>query len=165
MITIAPIKDEQIMAARRVIAGVAQRIFEPEKSSDEFADSLDDEHELKDMDDLRHFYDGQSGVFLVALDGEKVVGTGALRPLAGQAAELKRLWLLEDYHGQKIGYRLVMQLFEFAQRVGYRQIFLQTSLQQQRAIEFYRQIGFVDVPDYIPLAYDDDISLGITLGE
>ena len=163
MITIAPIKDEQIVAAKRVIEGVAQRIFEPAKSSVEFAASLEDEHELKDMDDLRQVYDGKLGVFLVALDGDRVIGTGALKPLEGQAAELKRLWLLEEYHGQRIGYRLVMRLFEFARQAGYRQIFLQTSLQQQRAIDFYKQIGFVEVSDYIALAYDDDISLGITL--
>ena len=165
MITIAPIKDEQIVAAKRVIEAVAQRIFEPEKSAEEFAVSLDDEHELKDMDDLRQVYDGKRGVFLVALDGERVIGTGALRPLEGSAAELKRLWLLEDYHGQRIGYRLVMRLFDFARFVGYRQIFLQTSLQQPRAIEFYKQIGFVEVADYVALEYADDISLGITLGE
>ena len=163
MITITPIKDEQITAARQIIVGVAQRIFEPEKSSEEFDASLEDEHELKDMDDLHQVYDGKLGIFLVALDGERVIGTGALKPLAGRAAELKRLWLLEDYHGQSIGYRLVMRLFEFARQAGYRQIFLQTSLQQRRAIDFYKQIGFVEVPDYVTLAYADDISFGITL--
>ena len=165
MIKIVPIQDEQIAAAKRVIAEVAQRIFEPEKSSEEFAASLEDEHELKDMDDLHQVYNGERGVFLVALDGEMVIGTGALKPLEGQAAELKRLWLLENYHGQMIGYQLVMRLFEFARQAGYRQIFLQTSLQQQRAIVFYKRIGFAEVPDYAPLAYVDDISLGITLDE
>ena len=90
---------------------MAQRIFEPEKSSVEFAANLEDEHDLKDMDDLRLVYDKKFGVFLVALDGDRMIGKGGLRPLEGQTAELKRLWLLEEYHGQRIEYRLVMRLF------------------------------------------------------
>jgi ribosomal protein S18 acetylase RimI-like enzyme len=56
-----------------------------------------------------------------------------------------------------------MRLFEFARQAGYRRVCLQTSLQQQRAIAFYKRIGFVEVPPYNELPYDDDISLEINL--
>ena len=163
MITITPIQPHQIAAAKAVISAVAQRIFEPEKSSDEFAADLDHEHELQDVDNVLQVYDGKSGLFLVVLDDQKVVGTGAVRPHQAHSAELKRLWLLEEYHGQGLGYQVVMRLFEFARQAGYNHIYLQTSLQQQRAIAFYKRIGFVETLPYSQPPYDDDISMEIRL--
>ena len=163
MIKIAPIQSHQIPAAKQVIAAVAQRIFEPEKSVEEFLASLDIEHELQDVDNVQQVYGGERAIFLVVLDDDEVVGTGALRPFDEQTAELKRLWLLEEYHGQRLGYRLVVKLFEFARQVGYKHIFLQTSLQSQRAIGFYKRLGFVEIPAYFEHPYDDDISMGIRL--
>ena len=163
MITITPIQTYQIAAAKQVIAAVAQRIFEPETSVEEFLTSLDAEHELQDVDNVQQVYDGERGIFLVVLDDNRVVGTGALRPIDAQTSELKRLWLLEEYHGQRLGYRLVAKLFEFARQVGYRRIYLQTSLQSQRAIGFYNRLGFVEIPAYFEHPYDDDISMGIRL--
>jgi putative acetyltransferase len=163
MITIAPIQIHQVAAAKQVIAEVAQRIFEPEMSVEEFLTSLDAEHELQDLDNVQQVYGGPRSIFLVVLDDDRVVGTGALRPFDEQTAELKRLWLFEDYHGQRLGYQLVMQLFEFARKVGYGRIYLQTSLQSQRAIGFYKRLGFVEIPAYFEQPYDDDISMGIDL--
>ena len=163
MITITPIQTYQIAAAKQVIAAVAQRIFEPEKSADEFASILDDEHELQDVDNALQVYAGETGIFLVALDDDRLVGTGAIKPHDQQTAELKRLWLLEEYHGRGIGYQVVMRLFDFARQAGYKRIYLQTSLQQQRAIAFYKRIGFVEITAYSQHPYDDDISLGFWL--
>ena len=39
MITIAPIQPHQIEDAKAVISAVAQRIFEPDKSPDEFSEA------------------------------------------------------------------------------------------------------------------------------
>jgi putative acetyltransferase len=152
MLTIVPIQPHQIADAKAVISAVAQRIFEPDKSPDEFSDVLDQEHILDDVDNVQQVYDGRSGLFLVVLDDGKVVGTGAVRCWKGEISELKRLWLLEQYHGQGIGYRVVVQLFEFARQCGYKTVYLQTSHQQERAIAFYRHVGFVEIP-----AYNDDL--------
>ena len=57
-------------------------------------------------------------------------------------AELKRLWLLEAYHGQGIGYQLVQTLLDFAKKAGYKRVRLLTDRRQNRAIHFYQQVGF-----------------------
>jgi putative acetyltransferase len=158
MLTIVPIQPYQIADAKAVISGVAQRIYEPDKSPEEFLKTH--EHALEDVDNVQEYYDGRSGLFLVVLDDNQVVGTGAVRPWQGDIAELKRLWLLEQYHGQGIGYRVVMQLFEFARQCGYKSIRLQTGFQQVRAIAFYKKLGFVEIPNYDP---DDDISMEMAL--
>ena len=163
MITIAPLRPDQIADAKSVITAVAQRIFEPDKPADEFSIALDEEHELRDVDDFEQIYAGDRGLFLAVMEDGRLVGTGAIKPLTAEAAELKRLWLLEEYHGQGIGYQVVMRLFEFARQAGYNRVCLQTSLMQVRAIAFYKRIGFVEVPDYHESPYDDDISLEIHL--
>lgn len=156
-------QPQQIAAAKMVIATVARSYFGAEKTVEEFASMLHAENELQDIDQFQNIYAGDKGLFLVVLDGERLVGTGALRPASATMAELKRLWLLEEYHGRGIGYRLVMHLFDFARKAGYRRVCLQTSIEQKRAITFYKRIGFVEVPAYNEQPYDDDISLQIDL--
>ena len=102
------------MDAKRVITAVAQRIFEPEKTIQEFHDILEEEGELNDVDQYQQAYVDNRGLFLVVLDDDKLVGTGGIKKLEDNIAELKRLWLLEEYHGQKIGYQVVSRLLDFA---------------------------------------------------
>jgi len=92
------------------------------------------------------------GLLLVALDDGKVIGTGGVQKLTDDVAELKRIWLLEEYHGQKIGFRMVARLLDFARAQGYTSVCLQTSHQQQRAIAFYKKLGFYEIP-----CYNDDL--------
>jgi len=41
-----------------------------------------------------------------------------------------------------------MQLFDFARKQSYRRIRLQTSPEQVRALDFYRKVGFYEIPCY-----------------
>ncbi len=146
MIEILPLQPGQIADAKYVITAVAQRIFEPGKSPEDFAEVLAAEHELDDVDNYQRDYLAEGGLFLVVLDDGKVVGTGAIRRLEQGVAELKRIWLLEGYHGRKIGYRVVSTLLDFARQQGYQLVRLSTSHQQLRAISFYKRVGFYEIP-------------------
>ena len=161
MITIRPILKEEIPAAKRVILTVGYGIFGWDGSLEDSIQYFEKSNEFVDMDNLQTHYFDNSGLFLAALDDDKLIGTGAIRKLDGNTAELKRIWLLDEYHGQGIGFRLVKQLFNFAGAQGFQYIRLQTSPQQTRAIAFYKRLGFVEIP-----CYNDDkeaVSMGITL--
>ena len=86
---------------------VARNIFHWPGPLEDFMKQFDDRGELIDVDNLQSHYLNNHGLFLVAVDHGQVIGTGAIRHLDKDTAELKRLWLLEAYHGQGIGYRLV----------------------------------------------------------
>ena len=161
MINITPIQAHQIEAAKYVISAVAQRIFVPEKTVQDFYDILEEEHELYDVDNFQQEYVENRGLFLAVVDGKKLVGTGAVKKLEENIAELKRLWLLEEYHGQGIGYQVVSQLLKFARTHGYEKIRLQTSQKQERAVRFYMQLGFYEIPSYRESM--DDISMEMNL--
>jgi putative acetyltransferase len=147
-ITIRPIHESDVPAAKRVILSVAYNIFGFNGSLEDSIRHFLSAGKLKDMDDLQANYFNAGGTFLVALNGEQVIGSGALRRLDEETAELKRMWLLETYHGQGIGYRLIRDLIEFGLQQGYSRIRLQTSREQVRALAFYRKAGFYEIPSY-----------------
>ena len=146
-----------------VITSVAQRIFEPDMAPEQFAVILEAEKELLDVDNYQQVYDGQRGIFLAVMENGSVIGTGAIKRFDGETAELKRMWLLEEYQGKGLGYQVIIRLFEFAKRVGYKRIYLQTSLQSQRALAFYRRLGFKEIPAYFEPIYNDDIAMELSL--
>jgi putative acetyltransferase len=148
MITIRPIHVDEIPAAKRVILTVAYNIFGFDGTLEDSIRYFDSVGRFKDMDELQSHYFDNAGMFLVALNGEQVIGSGALRKLDDKTAEIKRLWLLEAYHGQGIGYRLLSQLIDFAREQGYIRIRLQTSPEQVRALDFYRKVGFREISSY-----------------
>ena len=148
MIEITSLQPHQVNDAKYVISAVAQRIYYPEKTPQEFYDILAQEGELNDMDNFQQVYENNHGLFLAVLDDGKLIGTGAIKRMDENTAELKRLWLLEEYHGQGIGHRIVMQLFDFARQKGYTRIRLQTGETQIRALEFYKRLGFYEIQSY-----------------
>ena len=152
MITIRPIQNGEITAVKQVMYSVAYNIFGFDGTLE---DSIRRFAELgihQDLEDVQAHYFENGGTFLVVLNGEQVIGSGALQRLDDEIAELKRMWLLEEYHGQGIGYRLLTHLFGFARREGYIRVRLQTSPEQVRALSFYRKVGFYEIP-----CYNDDV--------
>src|SRR5690242_8146656 len=120
MIIIRPIHMDEIPSAKRVLLEVAHQIFGGDKTLEENIQHF--ESALADMDDFQVEYLEQGGTFLVVLDDSTVIGSGAIRRLETQTAELKRMWLMEDYHGQGIGFQVLQQLLEFARAHGYERV-------------------------------------------
>ena len=161
MITIRPIHLEEIPTVKYIIHSVAYNIFGFDGTLE---DSIRHYEELgihQDLEDVQAHYFDAGGTFLVVLEGEQVIGSGALRKLDDRTAELKRMWLLEKYHGQGIGHRLIMHLFKFAREKGYIRVRLQTSPEQIRALDFYRKVGFYEISCYNDDS--DEISMEIQL--
>ena len=161
MIIIRSIRKEEISIVKRIIHTTAYKIFGFDGTIEDSIQYYEDIGIFHDMEDIQSYYFDDGGEFLVALNGEQVIGSGALRKLDICTSELKRMWLLESYQGQGIGYRLIKHLFNFACNLGYNRIFLQSSPEQTRALAFYRKLGFVEIP-----CYNDEIgeiSMGIQI--
>jgi len=153
MINIRPIRAEEIHSAKHIILRIAHGIFGWAGTLEESIQYFESSGEFNDMDHFQREYFDRDGLFLAVLDGENLIGSGAIRKLDEDTAELKRMWLLETYHGQGLGYRVLRELFDFARQKGYMRVRLQTSPQQTRAINFYRKVGFHKIP-----TYNDDTS-------
>ena len=144
-IVIRPMRQEEAPAARELILAVAARLFQ----ADAMEAFIERHREgLADVDDFQPVYAPPVGLFLVAYDGDTLVGTGALRRLDDTTAELRRMWLLEPYQGGGVGYRLWRELADFARRTGYQRVRLTTDIVSTRAIFFYERLGFRPIPPY-----------------
>jgi putative acetyltransferase len=162
MIEIRPIRPDEVTAAKRVIYRVAHEIFNDPLPLEESIAYHESRRELKDMDDIQRNYFENGGVFLIMLDDSQPVGTGAIRRLKDDICELKRLWLLTGYHGKGLGYRMIRELFSFSREKEYKRIWLQTdSSFQTRALDFYRRLGFYEIPRYSDRI--DDIAMELPL--
>ena len=162
MIEIRPIKQQEWMQAKRVVYRVAYMIFRGSRPLEDFIAYHESIHELKDMDDIQKNYFENGGTFLGMFNDGEMICTGALRRLDDETCELKRLWLLTEYHGQSFGYRMLQELLSIARRMGYKRIRLETDpVAQSQALNFYRQVGFYEIPGYSDRA--DEVAMEMVL--
>lgn len=152
---------EQVDDAKLVILTVAAGIFAPHDPPQAFINRW--WQLLTDVDGFAEAYALPDGLFLVATDDGRVIGTGALRRLDEQTAELKRMWLLEAYQGRGIGYGLFQSLVEFGRAAGYQRVRLTASDRSTRALAFYRRVGFRTID--LPRVDDDDVSMELEWGQ
>lgn len=146
---IRPITPHEIEEAKRVIFTVAYEVCREAGSLEESIAIYTAKGVLNDMDDVQANYFGNGGTFLVTVQDSRIIGTGAIRFLEVGVCELKRMWLLPEFHGQGLGYRIMQALFECARGKGYKAIRLQTDrVVQTRAVTFYRRLGFHEIPLY-----------------
>lgn len=103
---------------------------------------------------------GNSNFIMDSLDNEKslwvlarndncgAVGCGAIRPLTGHVAELKRMF--SDRSSPAIGSALLIFLENAALDMGYSQIWLETRAVNHKAINFYLRKGYERIENYGP---------------
>lgn len=162
MLNIRPIQPHEWTQAKRVVYRVAHVVFNDPRSLEDSIAYYEARHELQDMDDIQKNYFENGGTFLAMFDGDDMICTGAIRKLDDETCELKRLWLLHDYQKQGLGYRMLNELLSIARTMGYKRMWLQTDLEaQSRAVDFYKQIGFHEIPRYSDRT--DDICMEMLL--
>jgi GNAT superfamily N-acetyltransferase len=89
---------------------------------------------------------GSRGRLLVARAGTEVVGVGALKPVDGTVAEIKRMYVHPRARGQGIGRAILERLLADAHTIGYQVVRLETLDFMHEAHALYRSIGFRDIP-------------------
>jgi putative acetyltransferase len=149
MINIRRIKPEEIPLVKQLIYRVAHQVFNDKRPLEESAAFYEGQSVLQDIDELQEAYFNNNGIFLVLTNDDQIIGTGAIRKIDAEICELKRVWLLFEYHGQGLGYRIIQELFAFAREKGYQRIRLETDREfQRRAFDLYRRLGFYEIPRY-----------------
>lgn len=78
----------------------------------------------------------------------EAIGCGAIRPLTGNIAELKRMF--SDRSSPGIGHALLTFLETAAKSMGYTELWLETRLVNHKAVHFYKENGYVRIENYGP---------------
>ncbi len=120
--------------ARRLIAGLDAGLAELYPPEGRFGPNLKPEHLAQGR-----------GTFLVARDGERAVGCGAIRLLDAATAEVKRMFVEPDQRGRGVGKAVLTSLEAAAKNMGVQRLVLETGVHQQAAIALYRRAGFTQV--------------------
>ena len=86
--------------------------------------------------------------FLVAIDGERVIGCGALHVMWEDLAEVRTLAVIPDRANEGIGSQMLQQLLEKARVLGTRRVFCLTFKKG-----FFDHHGFVEI-DNPPVGHE-----------
>ena len=78
--------------------------------------------------------------FVVAVDGENVVGCGALHVLWEDVAEVRTVAVVEELRGKGVGHQILEKLIERAGAVGVKKLFCLTF-----ETEFFGRHGFTEI--------------------
>ena len=88
------------------------------------------------------------GALLVAEVDGAIAGCVALRPLDGEACEMKRLYARPAFRGRAVGRALAEAIIAEARRIGYRHMRLDTLPVMTEAQGLYVRLGFTDIAPY-----------------
>lgn len=102
----------------------------------------------KELAELPGDYAPPGGRLLLARIEDRAAGCVALRPLKGDACEMKRLFARPGFRGRGLGRALVDRVIEEARSIGYRRMRLDTLPAMKKAIALYRTLGFRETAPY-----------------
>jgi putative acetyltransferase len=91
---------------------------------------------------------GPRGAFVIGRFGGYPVACGAIRPLGGDVAELKRVFVRVGFRGRGFSKAVVKELEGLARARGYVVMRLETGVRQPEAISLYESLGYHRIPNY-----------------
>ena len=85
---------------------------------------------------------------IVAYVNDEAVGCGAFKPYADSTVEIKRMFVLPAFRGQRIAQQVLAKLEGWASEINASVCVLETGQKQPKAIQLYQRTGYVVIPNY-----------------
>ena len=95
-------------------------------------------------------YNGLDGIkcaVVAYIDGTPV-GCGAFKQYNKSTVEVKRMYSAPDRRGQGIGRKILQELEDWAAKLGYERVVLETGKRQTEAVRFYPSLGYTAIENY-----------------
>lgn len=133
-IHVMPYQAEHFEAATNLIVSIQR---------DEFGFDIDLARQ-PDLSEIPAFYQYGTGNFWVALDGDKVVGTIALKDIGERFVALRKMFVAADYRGTEwsVATKLLDTAVSWTRQHAVLSIFLGTTEKFRAAHRFYEKHGF-----------------------
>jgi putative acetyltransferase len=85
---------------------------------------------------------------VVAYEGDKAVGCGAIKHFADDVMEVKRMYVHPDARGQGVATLVLRELENWTTELSYKKCLLETGVKQLEAVALYRKNAYEVVPNY-----------------
>ncbi len=109
-------------------------------------------------------YARPDGRLLLAYSGGRLAGCIVLRKLEDEICEMKRLYVRDEFRGQKIGITLIERLIAEAREIGYTRMRLDTHPPKMgKAVSLYESLGFSPIPPYYDNPNDGVLFMQLSL--
>lgn len=96
-------------------------------------------NQLKDIKDV-----------IVVYDNDIPVGCASFKRFDEECAEVKRVFLREDYRGKGISKKIMELIETYAKEKGFQYLIVETGKHMTTAVNLYQSIGFQTIPNYGP---------------
>ncbi len=118
----------------------------------------------EELRDLPGKYARPDGRLLLAYSEERLAGCVVLRKLETAVCEMKRLFVRDEFRGQKIGISLIEHLIAEAREIGYGKMRLDTHPPKMgKAVKLYESLGFSPISPYYDNPNEDVLYMELTL--
>jgi GNAT superfamily N-acetyltransferase len=101
-----------------------------------------------ELETITEQYNLPGGGLYLALYERTPAGCAGVRKLDEETAELKRMFVKDEYRGHKIGVKLLQLAIDLAKQLGYTKLRLDTLEDMVKAQQLYRSFGFYEIPAY-----------------
>ncbi|OGW82171.1 MAG: hypothetical protein A3G33_10620 [Omnitrophica bacterium RIFCSPLOWO2_12_FULL_44_17] len=132
-IKIQKCEKQHVESVRSLIEGVLSKEFPAEHQA----------YPPNDLMDILDSYGKLGEAFFVALDHGTVVGTVGIKKDDDRTALLRRLFVLPEYRGKKLGEKLVERAIDFCHEVGYDELIFKTTSTMKNANRLCEHVGFL----------------------
>lgn len=85
---------------------------------------------------------------LVLYKNNLPLSIGAIKEFDAESMEVKRMYTLSDFRGQGLAKRVLLELENWADELGYKRCVLETGKRQPEAINLYKKNGYKSISNY-----------------
>ena len=142
-----PTTDSSRLILRHYYDDIIGRYYGRPATTAEIEETLVDEP----SDNLR----GSTGAFVVARDGDQVLGCAGVRYIGAALGELTRVFIAPEARGQGVGAALLAEVERVAEQHGVRRIRLEVRGDLVEAQRLYQRAGYREVPAFSDAPYAD----------
>jgi putative acetyltransferase len=147
-----------------VIAKTPEQFADGKKLFEEYAASLNFnlcfQGFAEELNQLDQQYNTPTGALIIAYANNRAIAAVGIRQFEAQKAELKRMYTIPEFRGQKIGASLLKKAVDLSTQLGYKWLLLDTLPSMEAAIKLYKEAGFNDIEPYRYNPFDTAIYMG-----